>query len=278
MRRKNKQSSSDPVKNLVSKTDPVRFCVISGSSIFGLEDYETTERSVETAYGRVVLDIVDVHGTKIAFMSRHGKYQCHPPHQINYRANISALNQLGVQFVFATGAVGSCQPEFKPGEAVIIDDFVDFTKNRDESFFQDGCTVCHVNMTEPYCRRLQEQFTAKSKHYEQPIAGKGTYVCTEGPRFETRAEIGFYRKMGWELVGMTSVPEVLLAKEKGMCYCAVAMITNWATGMDDQPVPADFLDRISALKHRLNQIFLAIFTEDQLTQDGCSCNNSLLHL
>lgn len=278
MKKIGKRPSQDAAGKTPGKPAAVRYGVISGSGIFGLDEYDTTEHSVETAYGRVILDVVDYHGTAIAFLSRHGKYEAKPPHQINYRANISALSQMGVQFIFASGAAGSCQPAFKPGDAVIIDDFVDFTKNRDESFFQDGCTVCHASMREPYCRHLQEQFTAKAKKLNLTIAGTGTYVCTEGPRFETRAEIGFFRKMGWEMVGMTSVPEVLLAKEKGICYCAIAMITNWATGMEDQPVTPDSLDVISTLKHRLNQIFLAIFTEDSLTQEGCSCKHSLLYL
>jgi 5'-methylthioadenosine phosphorylase len=193
---------------------------------------------VVTPYGEVTVDIGRLGEQSIVFMSRHGKGHTVPPHCVNYRANIWALKELGVRKILATAAVGSLSSRFKLGSIVLLDQFLDFTKNRPQTFYEgEGQGVLHVDMTEPYCRSVQASVKKAAENLGlQSVLDSATYVCTEGPRFETPAEIRMYQILGGELVGMTSVPEVVLAKELGMCYATIAMVTNEAAGIADHPL------------------------------------------
>ncbi|GFN22375.1 S-methyl-5'-thioadenosine phosphorylase [Thermanaeromonas sp. C210] len=211
----------------------VRIAIIGGSGVYDpgiLTNLQ--EESVETPYGKVTVKVGTYRGEEICFMNRHGQKHSLPPHKVNYRANVWALKMLGVERVIATAAVGSTNPEFKPGEFVLVDDFLDFTKTRVYTFFEGGeMGVVHTDFTEPYCPELRRILAETAAEEGIKAHSGGVYACTEGPRFETPAEIRMIRQLGGDLVGMTNVPEVVLAHELGLCYSLIAMVTNMAAGI-----------------------------------------------
>lgn len=192
---------------------------------------------METPYGPVELVVGKLANREIVFMNRHGRGHATPPHLVNYRANIWAICELGVRKVLATAAVGSLSPDFGLGELVLLDQFLDFTKSRPQTFYEGGQKgVLHVDMTEPYCSAVRQVILEASEYLGLPVKNGACYVCTEGPRFETPAEIRMFQRLGADLVGMTSVPEVVLARELGMCYASIGMVTNEAAGISAHPI------------------------------------------
>lgn len=212
---------------------PVRIGIIGGTGVYDPAMLDNPrEETVETSYGSVTVSVGEYRGKQVAFLARHGRGHSIPPHLVNYRANIRALQKLGVKTVLATAAVGSLNPSMKPGDFVCVDQFLDFTKSRPQTFFEGGpAGVVHVDMTEPYCPEVRELLYRAGRALRLSIHNGGTYACTEGPRFETPAEINMLRQMGGDLVGMTGVPEVVLAREAEMCYAALAVVTNFAAGI-----------------------------------------------
>lgn len=211
----------------------VKIAVIGGTGVYD-PNIMTGIRgeTVTTPYGEVHLKIGNYRGKPVAFMNRHADEHSIPPHLINYRANIAALKKLGVKNVLATGAVGSLNPAMQPGHFIFVDQFLDFTKGRQQTFFDGGAAgVVHLDMTGPYCPELRETLSRAARSMGFTSHPAGTYVCCEGPRFETAAEIKMYRLLGGDLVGMTSVPEAPLAREAEMCYATIAMVTNYAAGI-----------------------------------------------
>lgn len=211
----------------------IRLAIIGGTGVYDpkmLEGVETFE--VDTRYGKALLSWGTYKGEKVAFLARHGTKHGTPPHKINYRANIAALVKLGITRVIATAAVGSLNQAMPPGAMVLLGQFLDFTKVREATFFDGGeAGVVHTDFTEPYCPDLNKQLLAAAESAGLELLQSGVYVCTEGPRFETPAEIEMYKLFGGDLVGMTNVPEVVLAREAGLCYSTVALSTNFAAGI-----------------------------------------------
>jgi 5'-methylthioadenosine phosphorylase len=190
------------------------------------------EEILENAYGQAKVAMGTYSGKEIVFLTRHGVTHSVPPHLVNYRANIWALKELGVEHVLATAAVGSLNEGMAPGSFVLVDQFLDFTKNRLSTFFDGGeMGVTHTDMTHPYSPHLRGILAETAKSLGINVHQSGTYVCTEGPRFETPAEIRMYRILGGDVVGMTSVPEVVLAREAGLSYATICMVTNFAAGI-----------------------------------------------
>ncbi|MGE5554283.1 MAG: S-methyl-5'-thioadenosine phosphorylase [Betaproteobacteria bacterium] len=216
-----------------SRRSNVKIAVIGGTGVYDpalLADVR--EEEVVTPYGTAILTAGRYGNKEVAFLPRHGAGHTVPPHLINYRANIWALKMLGVRFVLATSAVGSLNREMAPGELVALDQFIDFTKSRAATFFEGGpAGVVHVDYTDPYCPELRKIMLQAAETEGLKVHPHGCYVCTEGPRYETPAEIRAFRTLGGDLVGMTSVPEVVLAREAEMCYAGVALVTNWAAGL-----------------------------------------------
>ena len=251
--------------------------IIGGTGVYSASG-KSKKQIVETEYGDVELDIINVNGEDIVFLARHGKSHSTPPHLINYRANMMALKQLGVNYIYATAAVGSCNEKYAPGDVVIIKDFLDFTKSRVDTFFEGGKErVKHVDMTEPYCHNMGHKFRDKAGQLGLEIQGPAVYVCTEGPRFETASEIKMFQKLGGDVVGMTSVPEVVLAKELGMCYSSIGIITNWCTGIKGEFTLHDIQGSVDKNRDKITEIFIAVFQEG-LDQLSCKCNDSLIQL
>lgn len=227
----------------------MEYAIIGGTGVYDpklLSDVGS--REVETPYGTIVVDTGTYEGVEVAFLPRHGKDHSVPPHKINYRANIWGLKALGVKRILATAAVGSINEAMQPGHFVIIDQFLDFTKSRVLTFFDDGDRgVVHVDVTEPYCPVIRAALIEVGRGLGITLHPTGTYVCVEGPRYESAAEIRAFRILGGDVVGMTNIPEAVLAREIGICYATMAMVTNMGAGMAKQPLSHDEVVEIMAV-------------------------------
>lgn len=204
-----------------------KIAIVGGTGIYNPDSFELIETVFpDTPYGKPSDEIMigKINNVEVAFLFRHGKSHQHPPSSVPYRANMWALKELGCEYVISACAVGSLQMEFAPGDLVIPDQFIDFTKCREYTYF-DNKTV-HISIPDPFCPYLGRVFaeTADSMGIEYHVGG--TYVCIEGPRFSTRGESRMFRQFG-DIIGMTVVPECQLARELGMCYCSLATVTDY---------------------------------------------------
>jgi len=216
---------------------------ITGSGFYSLPGMIDVEPLlVETDYGDVTVSVGKFAGSPVAFLPRHGSDHSVPPHRINYRANLSALASVGATAILATAVSGSIDPEVLPGSLRLIDQFIDFTNGRPLTFFDDD--VRHTDMTEPYDLDLRSLLLASAEAEGIEIVPTGTYICTNGPRFETPAEIKMAGLMGAHLVGMTGCPEVVLANELGIAYASIGVVSNMAAGLSGEPVSLDEINRI----------------------------------
>ncbi|QMU69776.1 MTAP family purine nucleoside phosphorylase [Streptacidiphilus sp. P02-A3a] len=205
-------------------------------------------RIVDTPFGvveQVLLDADD--GTAVAIRRSTGA-SMRPPHEVNYRANLFSFAATGVRSVIGTNIVGSLRPELPPGSIVLPDQFLDLTRHRAGTVF-DSYGHRHVDMSEPYCGTLREILTRTADRIGVPAVGRGTYVAVEGPRFETRAEVSAFALLGGEIVGMTGATEAVMARELGLCYASLALVSNYAAGVAAaQPQPGGELDAGSMLE------------------------------
>jgi len=236
----------------------VNFAVIGGTGVYNPKMLSHIEELViETTYGDVLIKIGKLGEKRVAFLARHGSKHSVPPHVVSYRANILALKKLGVKKIIATAAVGSINKSMAPGDFILVDQFIDFTKGRIQTFYEGGEQgVLHVDMTEPYCKKLCKVI-ADNCPSEINLYKSGTYVCTEGPRFETPAEIKMFAGWGGDLVGMTGVPEVVLARELGMCYASIAMVTNYAAGISQNPLThQEVIETMAQNKNNLQKLIM----------------------
>ncbi|MGI8614085.1 MAG: S-methyl-5'-thioadenosine phosphorylase [Nocardioidaceae bacterium] len=218
---------------------PAPIGVIGGSGFYTFLD-DPVERPVETPYGppSAPLSLGTVRAPAgdrpagdrpVAFLPRHGAGHAFPAHRVNYRANLWALRSVGVRQIVAPCAVGSLRPDLGPGTLVVPDQLVDRTTSRVQTYFDSG--ACHIEFADPYCPRLRAQvLDGLRRGGAEPVAG-GTMVVIEGPRFSTRAESKSYAAAGWSLVNMTGHPEAVLARELGLCYAAVALVTDVDAGL-----------------------------------------------
>jgi 5'-methylthioadenosine phosphorylase len=203
--------------------------IIGGSGVYDLPGLEDTRWvAVDTPWGAPSDEVFlgRLGDTQLAFLPRHGRGHRIPPSEVNYRANIAALKQLGATDVLSISAVGGLREELPPGTFVVVDQFIDSTFAREKSFFGRGL-VAHVSMARPVCPRLGD-------HLEQTLLGQGvtyrrggTYLVIEGPQFSTVAESNLYRQWGCDVIGMTNMPEAKLAREAELCYASVSMVTDY---------------------------------------------------
>lgn len=248
------------------------YAIIGGTGVYTSGAMDNPQSHIiHTPYGAAEVILGSLEGKSIAFMARHGGQHGIPPHKINYRANLYALKELGVEQVLATGAVGSIDPSLAPGDLVLVDDVIDMTKSRVNTFFDDS-TVVHVDMSDPYCARMRTKLRDVASNMGYALRDGGTYVCTEGPRFETKAEIAMYSKLGGHVVGMTSMPEAVLAKEMELCYATVCMVTNAAAGISKEPLTVEEVTQtMRANVDKLRNLFFAYITSDQGVR-SCACH------
>lgn len=210
--------------------------IIAGTGIDFLSETESWMET-PTPYGPAYMAKTFIGETEVALLRRHGPGLNIPPHLINYHANMWALKEAGVRYVIATAAVGSIRMDMPPGTLSVIDDFIDFTKRRNTTIFdRPGESVVHTDFTTPYCSVISDSMEAAADKLGIEMGRRVTYLCVDGPRYETPAEIRMFAQWGGDVVGMTGVPEVVLARELGMCYGALAILTNYAAGILDQPL------------------------------------------
>jgi len=247
--------------------------IIGGSGVYSAEMLREAKRvKVYTPYGEPSASptVGSYEGHKVVFLPRHGEGHIHPPHRINYRANIWALRELGVERILAPSAVGSLQEEYRPGELVLPDQFIDRTWGRPNTFY-DGGQVAHVSMADPFCPELMDIIYDAATGLGLPIHKGGTYVCIQGPRFSTRAESNMFRMWGGHIIGMTLVPEVSLAREAGMCYLTIAMVTDYDCWKEGWRVTAEEVvktmnSNVEKVKRLIMKVIPAIPSER-----GCHC-------
>jgi 5'-methylthioadenosine phosphorylase len=215
--------------------------VIGGSGLYALDGIEHAEEiAVDTPYGPPSDRIVrgTLRGTTMLFVPRHGRGHTIPPSSINYRANICAVKKLGATHVISVSAVGSMKVEIRPGDLVVVDQFIDLTRQRISTFFDEG-VAAHVSMADPVCPLLATATIDAAKRVGATVHPKGTYVCIEGPHFSSRAESLVYRNWGVSVIGMTNMPEAKLAREAELPYATVAIATDydcWHEGEADVTV------------------------------------------
>lgn len=248
------------------------YAVIGGTGVYTAGQLEHLQVYEEmTEYGHAQAMIGEIRGKRVAFLPRHGLKHQTPPHLVNYRANIRLLQLLGVQKAVATAAVGSLRKTLRPGQLVLLTDFLDFTRTRSATFYEEG-RVVHIDMSDPYCQTVRSSLDVTAKQENLDVIPSSTYVCTEGPRFETPAEIRYFAQIGGDVVGMTSVPEVVLAKEAGICYASIGIVTNFAAGISTQPLThEEVVTTMSENIERVRKLMERWIEEDNLQHRPCSC-------
>ena len=254
----------------------MKYAIIGGTGVYEAGS-QFRKEELTSEYGCVQVDILEIGKDEIVFLPRHGKTHDKPPHLINYKANMMALKNYGVTHILATCAVGSCNEAFEPGDVVSLVDFLDFTVGRDASFHDGSGGVKHTDMLDPYCSNLRGRVKDLAEGTGLNISGQAVYVCTQGPRFETAAEIRFYKSIGGDVVGMTNVPEVVLAKELEMCYAAYGIVSNWCTGFKGQISIHDIKGAIGSNKDKLTCAFIEVFKAGP-DQEACRCTSSIMEL
>lgn len=232
--------------------------VIGGSGIYDALPLENvTKESVTTPYGDPSDDLTKgtLAGNEVVFLPRHGEDHRHTPTDAPYHANIYALKQAGVDRVIATNAVGSLREELPPQTLVIPDQIFDRTKHRTPTFFGDGMVV-HMGFAQPYCPAMVDHLaTAATEATDATVSKDGTYVCIEGPQYSTKAESEFYRAQGYDVVGMTAIPEAKLAREAELSYATVAGVTDYDVWKADSEVTLEeVLENAAANQESINRV------------------------
>jgi 5'-methylthioadenosine phosphorylase len=250
--------------------------VIGGSGFYEFLE-SRDEFEIDTPYGRPsdLVAVGDIGGKRVAFLPRHGRDHRYPPHKIPYRANLWALRSFGVGQVLAPTAVGSLTPSYGPGTLAVPDQLVDRTTGRTQTFYEDGGAV-HVQFADPYCPvgRVHAISAAQATGWE-PVKS-GTLVVIEGPRFSTRAESRWYAAQGWTLIGMTGLPEAVLARELALCYTSVALVTDTDAGVEEgEGVTQDEVFRVFAANSARLRELIARVVEELPLDRKCPCQHAL---
>jgi 5'-methylthioadenosine phosphorylase len=218
--------------------------VIGGSGLYELERLtEVEELKMTTPFGAPSDTIVagTIGGTRLLFLPRHGRGHRIAPHRINYRANVLALKLAGAEQILSVSAVGSMKEDIHPGDMIVVDQFIDRTRHRIDTFFDDDGVVAHVEFADPIDAQLASSLTGAAKRTGATVHESGVYLCVEGPQFSTRAESQLYRSWGVSVIGMTNLPEARLAREAELPYATLAMATDydcWHEGHDAVTVNA----------------------------------------
>ena len=265
---------------MTNKAPSARVGVFGGSGFYKLlDDVELVDLS--TPYGQPSdrIAIGTVAGRRVAFLPRHGSKHTVPPAAINYRANLWAFKELGVERVIGPNAAGSLRANVKPGDFVVCDQFVDRTWGRADSYFMDGPRVAHLSAADPYCPQLRSLAVEIGREQSIEMHDGGTVVVIQGPRFASRAESRWYGMQGWDVINMTQYPEAILARELEMCYVNVALITDYDAGTEAHPQIApvnatDVLAVMSSNNERVRRLILTLI--ERLPEErSCSCGQAM---
>lgn len=235
--------------------------VIGGSGLYEMEGFSfVAEHRIETPYGEPsdVYREYDFEGVRFVFLSRHGQGHRIPPHRVHFRANIQGFALLGIDRIISITAVGGIHPSLKPGDIAIPHNAIDMTSGREHTFYDEGL-IHHIDFTDPFCPELRQTLLAAASSAQEQVAEQGVYICTNGPRLETAAEITAYSRMGADLVGMTLFPECSLAREREICYANLSIITNFAAGTSTEKLTTDeVVQTVKQSEGRLKNIVRAI--------------------
>jgi 5'-methylthioadenosine phosphorylase len=250
--------------------------IIGGTGLYDSELLKNVkEVNVDTPYGAPsdAITIGDLAGRRVAFLPRHAKKHTIRPTDVNSRANIFALKKLGVQRILAPSAVGSLKEDYKPGDIVFVDQFIDRTTKREQTFYT-GKKVCHISVAEPMCRELRQTLIALAKDIGIRTHDTGTYVCIEGPRFSTKAESRLFRSWDADVIGMTLVPECVLAREAELCYTSIATVTDYDVWKDEVVSADEVVATMKVSVEKVKHIILEAVA--RLPKDcSCECKNAL---
>lgn len=256
--------------------------VFGGSGFYEFLD-DVVDVPVHTPYGAPAAPVAvgRLGDRRVAFLPRHGVHHELPPHRVNFRANVWALRSLGVTRIFGPCAVGSLTPSVRPGEFVVLDQLVDRTNGRSADTYFDGGVVGHVSFADPYCPELRAVASAAGRSVGVTVHDEGTVVVVPGPRFSTRAESAWFRAQGWQTINMTQYPEAYLARELGVCYCGIALVTDYDTGVESDPGVAavtmdDVFEVLRANVASTRALLAAAIPDVPLERGGaCSCAAAL---
>ncbi len=250
---------------------------IGGSGLYDIPGLEITDSAkLTTPYGEPsdVYRMGRVSGKDVAFLPRHGSMHHIQPHKINYRANIWGFRELGVERIVSMGAAGGIGEATRPGLITLPDQIIDLTSGRPSTFYDED-EVVHVDFTEPFCTDLRGYLLAAAKQSGVEVSGSGTYICVNGPRLETAAEIKAYSLWGADMVGMTAMPEASLARELEICYANISVITNYAAGISAARLTAT--EVVAAMQTATEEIKLLLKTLLSLDfrEPACACKGTL---
>ncbi len=252
--------------------------VIGGSGLYELPGIEEVRAvCVATPFGSPSdqLTVGRLGAVEVAFLPRHGRGHSILPSEIDFRANIHALKQLGVEFLISVGAVGSLRAELPPGSVVVPDQFIDRTVARPSTFFGDG-VVAHVSLADPVCPVLSELLTGAATAAGGEVRRGGTYLCMEGPQFSTRAESHLYRQWGADIIGMTNWQEAKLAREAEMCFASLSLVTDYdCWNEEESAVAVEDILRILQDNADLARRSIASVARELPSQRQCGCGNAL---
>jgi len=252
--------------------------IIGGSGLYEIEGVAIREhKKISTPFGDPsdAYLIGEFSNSTVVFLPRHGPRHSIPPHKINYRANIRGFKELGVERIISVGAVGGIDAAMPPGTIVVLDQVIDMTHGRHSTFYDGESGVVHIDFTEPYCPELRNAITEAGGKAGISLKKSGTYICANGPRLETKAEIGFYSRIGADVVGMTGMPEASLAREAEICYAGIAVVTNYAAGITAEKLTAT---EVVETMHKTS-IFLKTLLKETFNlipkERSCACKTAL---
>lgn len=251
----------------------VKIAIIGGSGLYNLLD-EADSVEIQTPYGKPSssIEVGRIGGVEVAFIPRHGKKHVIPPHMVNYRANIWALDKLNVERIIAVNAVGSLKEQYKPGDIFLPDQFIDYTRKRELTFY-DGPDVYHISMADPFCPHMNSLLHESSSKSGYPVHMGGAYACIEGPRFSTRAESKMFRQFA-DIIGMTLVPEINLAAEKAMCYSTVATITDYDVWADEPVDTKEVIETMKKNEEKVQNLLTDVIPRID-AERTCNCSHRL---
>jgi len=251
------------------------FGVIGGTGLYDPKLLKNAQEiMLDTPYGKPsdAITVGELGGKTVAFLPRHGKLHTIRPTDLNVRANIFALKRLGVKRILGVSTVGSLRQDYAPGELVFTDQFIDRTTRREQSFYTiDEAKVCHISVAEPMCPELRKILIGVTKGLKIKMHETGTYVCIEGPRFSTKAESKMYQQWSADVIGMTMVPEVVLAREAEICYANISTVTDYDC-WKEHAVCVD--DIVTTMRNNIENVKRIIAETIAKTPSECSCKCS----
>jgi 5'-methylthioadenosine phosphorylase len=258
--------------------DKVQIGIIGGSGLYDMADVtDRKEVTLSTPFGEPSGPYLlgTLRGKRVAFLARHGAGHRLLPSELNFRANLFGMKLLGVEYILSASAVGSLKEEYKPLDIVIPDQFIDRTRGRISTFFGNGLAA-HVGFAHPFCRILSRVVSASGQESGALVHAGGTYVCMEGPQFSTLAESKLYRSWGADIIGMTNLQEAKLAREAEICYCTIALVTDYdCWHPDHDSVTVDMVIANLMQNARTAQHIIAKAVEGLPYERSCECASAL---